>query len=475
MHYTLPSRAIINILLPDIDDLIGDAIAAFSPLVSADPFDPRMKTIFTLLISSGDLRLSVPLSSTGISDRTRRRIHSRSGEIDAAVSLLLCLVSGRPAAAKIVAADNGGGGSPEFIVDLSLAGGGFLRIGIPFEFFHAFMGIPVDPSDPTSVEREIASFFIGHRSCFPHVGPLVDCLSPRELENLFHSLRLRGLLSSYQSVLLLRAFPDKADRIESALPASLVREGRELVAYRRLFINRRDLAGGVYSLEDAVFRLLNEPEPPGPLRPFRGLRAVIYSLRLRRSLPEGDFWSFCASMAASGELYEAIGLCGERTSRIALSGAPDYLADALRACVSSRTLIELLSADPGGIGAQESLEARARFASALRRARVRRISRGRMDIAYLLSRLERAVDFDTLLVESGWFRVATALKGVPVETRRRFLEGITLPARYLIEDMLDGTINPDILHDESGIRAAGDTLADRIFELVESGAIRFSA
>jgi hypothetical protein len=41
--------------------------------------------------------------------------------------------------------------------------------------------------------------------------------------------------------------------------------------------------------------------------------------------------------------------------------------------------------------------------------------------------------------------------------------------------MLDGTINPDILHDEARIRSAGVELSECILELYERGAIRLSA
>jgi hypothetical protein len=197
-------------------------------------------------------------------------------------------------------------------------------------------------------------------------------------------------------------------------------------------------------------------------------------LRLSHSLSDGDFWSLCESSAPSGALYEAIGLCGEKTSRIAFSGAPESFAPALRSCVSGRAADELLSGDIHGIGMNELLEARTRFAAALRTSRVRRIVRGRTDIGFILSRLASPVDFDTLLVEAGWFRIATALKGVGGEPRRRLLDGVALPARYLIEDMLNGTINPDILHDEARIRCAGWELSQCILELYERGAIRFS-
>jgi hypothetical protein len=475
MQYTMPSRVLTNLLLPDIDENIDERIVALSPPVSADPLDPGMEAIFTLLLSSGGIRLSIPLFATGISVRPRKRLSEYTRMLEASVPVLMCLASGMPVTARAFMNKQEVSPDPGFIVDLSLGDGGYLRLGIPTEFFGAFMRLPCGTSEPDSIEEGIVTFFLRHRACFPHTGVLIDCLPPRDLEGMFHSLLVRGLLSAYQASLLIRAFPESAGRIRSALPASLVKDGAGLIETRRLRISQRDMAGGVYSVDEALFRLLHEASPPGVLRAFRGLRTIISELRLSRSLPEGDFWSFCESSAPTGALYEAIGLCGEYTSRIAFSGAPDSFATALRSCVSGRAADELLSAGNHGVGMNELLEAKTRFAAALRRSHVRRGIRGRTDIGYLLSCLNAPVDFDTLLVEAGWFRIATSLKGVRGEPRRRLLEGVARPARYLIEDMLDGTINPDILHDEARIRSAGVELSECILELYERGAIRLSA
>lgn len=475
MQYTMPSRVLTNLLLPDFEECIGERIVALSPLVSAYPKDPGMESMLTLLLSSGGIRLSILLSATGISALTTKLLSEYSRMLETSVPLLMCLASGMPVTARAIRGIRDVTPDPAFIVDLTLTGGGYLRLKIPAEFFGSFIRVPGRTIEPQSIEEGIVAFFVRHRACFPHIGALIDCLPPRELEELFHSLLVRRLLSAYQASLLIRAFPQNADRIRSALPALLVRDGAGLIESRRLRIGRRDLAGGVYSVDEALFGLLHEATPPGVLRSFCGLRTIISELRRSHSFREGDFWSLCESSAPTGALYKAIGHCGENTSRIALSGAPDSCATALRSCVSGRAAEELLSADIHGIGMNELLEARTRFAAALRKFRVRRIIRGRTDIGFLLSRLAAPTDFDILLAEAGWFRIATALKGVSGEPRRRLLDGVVRPARYLIEDMLDGTINPDILQDEAGIRRAGWELSKCVLELYERGAIRFSA
>ena len=91
MQYTMPSRVLTNLLLPDIDENIDERIVALSPPVSADPLDPGMEAIFTLLLSSGGIRLSIPLFATGISVRTRNRLSEYARMLEASVPVLMCL------------------------------------------------------------------------------------------------------------------------------------------------------------------------------------------------------------------------------------------------------------------------------------------------------------------------------------------------------------------------------------------------
>ncbi|HSV96100.1 MAG TPA: hypothetical protein VLM75_04100 [Spirochaetota bacterium] len=475
MHYTMPSRILTGLLLPGIEAHVDGGIAALSPLVRTDPRDPFAAPVLSMAIASGHRRLSVILSTGGLSDETCKTLAGYAAWLERSVSMLLCIAFGMPVSVRVQTFAPDAVPGVSYIIDLSIVGGGFLRLVIPVEFFRLFLPFKFSGEDPQFIEEAIGAFFLESRACFPRIRALIDCLPPLDLEALFHALRVHGHLSAYQALLLLHAFPEYVDRIRAALPPALVREGLGIAAARCLRITRRDLVGGVYSVEEALHRLIMSADPPKYFKPFRELRAVILDLRLTRSLPCGELWSLCETAARDGYLYEALGLCGERTAAIALAGAPPSCVEALRSCVSGRTVEAIVF--PAGctaFGVTELSEARARFASTVRKAGMRRLSSGRTDIAFLLSRLAGPRDYDLLLVDAGWFLIATALKGVGGETRRRLLAGIVQPARFLVEDVLRGTVNPDILHDEPQVRRAGDELADRILSLYERGVIRFS-
>ncbi len=472
MRFTMPSRLLTNLLLPGLEEHLDSRIVALSPLVPSDPHDPFAPPVFIISIASERRRLSVTLAADGLSGETLTKLSGFAGPLEKAVSLLLCIAFGMPATVRVLTAPAYAEPVASYIMDMSISDGACLRLVIPFDFFELFLPAQYRDEGPERIGEGIIEYFLATRTCFPRIGPLIESLPPRELEALFHTLR--GRLSAYQVLLLFRAFPEYEDRLCASLPDALVREAHDLAAVRRLRITRRDLAGGVYSVDEELHRLALSAEAPGVFAPMRGIRAVILDLRLARSLPDGDFWSLCESSGRDGSLYEALGLCGERTAGIALAGAPPSCIEALRTCVSGRTVEALVNPAGGTASATELSGSRVRFASAVRKARVRRFASGRTDISFLLSRLAETRDYDALLVDAGWFLIATALKGVGTGTRRRLLAGVVPPARCLIEDVLAGTINPDILHDELQVRRAGEELSARVLALYERGAIRFS-
>jgi hypothetical protein len=69
---------------------------------------------------------------------------------------------------------------------------------------------------------------------------------------------------------------------------------------------------------------------------------------------------------------------------------------------------------------------------------------------------------------------STALKGINNIIQQRVLQKIYPAAQVLIEDVLRGVVNPNILHDEIQIKKAETICVKRIFSLYENGIITLS-
>lgn len=89
----------------------------------------------------------------------------------------------------------------------------------------------------------------------------------------------------------------------------------------------------------------------------------------------------------------------------------------------------------------------------------------------LLTCMTGRSDYIHLLLSAGWFILSTALKGVAGKIQRRVLKGLPRSASVLIEDVLKGVVNPNILHDEMQIHKAQQTCVRLILQLFDEGII----
>jgi hypothetical protein len=65
----------------------------------------------------------------------------------------------------------------------------------------------------------------------------------------------------------------------------------------------------------------------------------------------------------------------------------------------------------------------------------------------------------------GWFTLSTAMKGIQKKIVSSVLRHLPFSAGILIEDVLKGVVNPNILHDEMQINKARMVCVDSIVRL----------
>jgi len=91
--------------------------------------------------------------------------------------------------------------------------------------------------------------------------------------------------------------------------------------------------------------------------------------------------------------------------------------------------------------------------------------KGHDSFSCLLSGMRKKNDFLYLLRETGWFTLATALKGAGKQTAGRIIENIPQGASILIKEVVTGRLNPDIIHDNKQIMKARKICVDAIISL----------
>lgn len=112
------------------------------------------------------------------------------------------------------------------------------------------------------------------------------------------------------------------------------------------------------------------------------------------------------------------------------------------------------------------------FITGYRKLKMERTGSGHESFEYLLLSFIDPGDYRYLLIEAGWFNLSTALKGVKKKIVLKILDVITIPASYLVEDVLNGIINTNIIHDEIQINRARGQCVRCIISLYEDGVIK---
>jgi hypothetical protein len=78
-----------------------------------------------------------------------------------------------------------------------------------------------------------------------------------------------------------------------------------------------------------------------------------------------------------------------------------------------------------------------------------------------------------LLFGVGWFTLSTALKNINRKNILYLIDKFPSGAKYLIIDVLEGIVNPNIIHDEMQIKKARTICVSEMLSLYEDGIINF--
>lgn len=386
----------------------------------------------------------------------------------------------RPASDSCMRTHGSEVGRYPYRIDISVIDGNTsvqLMLFMPSSFLRLFTGRRGVLSDADEAEKVIINFFQDTARLFPRLPVLLEELSALELQKLISDLQKRNLLSLYQICLMILAFPEHSLAIKHSLSSAMVKDAGQMIGVMRVrrTVTARDLAEGVYSVEESIHRLLRPGEPlsySGTLSCLREIRRIMSSMEV---LLVRDFVHWIGEFHESGLLYHTISLTGEIDSARALAGLPEQVWTTLRESISSRQVEEIRALPGTGQAAfADRLAAQSKMIGVYRKLKIRRLRPSQGSLERLLISFTRGSDYNRFLLEAGWFVISTAFKGMKPDIAQRVLENLFVPARWLIEDVVRGVVNPNIFHDEIQINKARSLCVRSILNLYEGGAIHLS-
>ena len=327
-----------------------------------------------------------------------------------------------------------------------------------------------------SPEDAMKTFFRNTANIFPSLQLLLTLFTDEELQQLLYHLHTRNLLSTYQLCLMVRAFPSHALRVKHNLSRNVAGDVIDMMAVleRGSGISRRDMQAGVYSIEEALFMLLRQGEPVAYSRFLDRMQKTLTWIRCYELLEEKPFTVWLQEMQNEGLLYETTSILPDHVLGSAVRSTDEDMIQLLQKGISSRKLDDIISYSCTDRSPSASSLARCQVIRTYRYLRLTRTAANRPGLNFIkiINDLLEPRDIRHVLYDTGWFVLSTALKGIPSRTVNMYMHHLPSGARYLIEDVLKGILNPNILHDESQIRQARDTCASRIIQMHEDGIIR---
>ena len=466
-------------LFPGYEELYrsitGASATALSPVQDRGPGPEDLSTFYTLELQLDDHRWTFSYLCGGFSNDEETRLSLALESIIPTVKNTLCVVLKSAVRARVSSA------TPEYnseLCHIDIASyhdeQRQLTILFPLEFVRRFTKKIYQGCDSSLVDQEIVNFFKQPFALFPRLHPVLETFSPAELWDIMTGLRHRGLLTPYQICLLVLALPDFAPVIKSTLSSSSKEEVISMMDRLRSdsTLGRRDLAGVLYSVEEAVFHHLTREENTRCCRVLNDIRSITRYIYAIETLAGREFSAWLLEMDSAGFLYHTLAAAGDSCLTRAIEPEREKIIPLLSKILPEKRLRELEKTVGTGTGTfSETLQARSRILGIYRRLKVERSKPSPERLEYLLAGIDDPAHYNHVLLEAGWFALSTALKSFRKKNARRVLSELYPPARYLIEDVLRGVINPNILHDETGIKKARGLCVSAVMSLYEQGVI----
>lgn len=476
------SRIITNLILPELDRFLlfqPHPVIAVSPIsLDSASADTDNSSFRMRLRSAGrEWLLKVYSEKLNVGDLLRLKEHLMANKYQTETTLNILFNGTFTLEPPSRDEENGEQAFPgeRYRIDVSISNGNrefFLSLILPLSFFRLFTRNLLPGSAPELIEHGIIDFFRNPLHLFPSLQGIFESFNDHELQMLLYQLQKKRLLTPYQLCLIIMSLPHHSLRIKKNLSRNNIKDVREMMTRMRLSVvpGRRDLAGGIYSIEETIFFLMKNGEDFSYSRFFRETQGIVQILSRTELLLSKDFTRWMEEMRESGLLNRAVSMTGEKDLYKAFSADPEACREILVNSISTRKREQIMSLlKEAKISPMDRMKAQAEFVSLYRRLRAGRP--GHEQYERLLSHFTHPDDYNHLLFSTGWFVLSTALKGAKRLTVKRLLDRVPLPARYLIEDVLRGVINPGIIHDEMQVNRARALCVRNIASLAEDGII----
>jgi hypothetical protein len=472
------SRLVTNLLFHDIDPVLqritGTPVIAYSPVMDSAPRSVMVHSCIRIFSYNKEINIYISMHDLPIEQSAS--LQSFFDDVSADVKNILQLVFKKKCSANYIPYCN----KKIYIkhykqIVISIINNDreqYLDLLLPADFFTLFSKIINSSSSSELIESEVLNFFKNPKWMIPELLFLFTALSSVELNHLINQLQRKNLLTTYQIFLIIQAYPDLSGLIKCVLSKNII---NDVIQFNRksdaLKISRRDIAGGLYSVEESIYFIMRD-ESDIPYSQFlRSMQNIIQSSLNLDILLAKKFSGWISDIIADDFLYAALSVTEDAISAMALSKEPPSFIEQFREHVSETKMNDIRQLIKPDSPYDAVLRARINFLSHYRALKMKRIHVDPDRLEYLIVNFCNTSDYLYLLLSVGWFTLSTAMKGMNKKNIARVLPHLPISARILIEDVLKGIVNPNILHDEMQVTKAKTSCVESILQLYNDGII----
>ncbi len=486
MFVNFASLIIKELILPGIDDFLaascGESSTAISPIVQSDGIAEPLKPLCRFCLHGISRVFPIIICTNNLTDTENTvlydYLYAHHLETRTIVNILL-QKNHTTELHRIDLSDREtitpGGNERHFRIDIAVGEAASNRalVLILTEDFLRLFSKRKTGQDVLDIENDFVKYFKDPLHILPRFHILLESLSKQELQRLFYLLLSKRQLSAYQLMLLTLAYPGKSLSFKHNLPSAMV---KDVLSMKKLFsgtpIDKRDLAGGVYSIEESIYMQMKSGADFSYSKFLVELQKIVTMIHFMELLDAKDFHARIAEMSEKKLLYQALSMTRDEDIALAISDSPLAYNGLLGDVIPPRRVDEIVSrCGSMKTSSFDRLRAQSALISAFRKTLFRRRRITYQSLEFLLTSVERPDDYNRLLLEAGWFVLSTACKELNKKLISKTINAIYTPARYLIEDVLKGVVNPNIIHDEMQVNKARAICVNAILALYESGAI----
>lgn len=480
MILNLPSRILLNILFKDIIEFLRlllktDSIAV-SPITDCQS-DEKGHT-YECILKTAFHEYSLLYKTTGFSQRDNDSINKYISESSEHIILVSRMFLKKEISTRYTRPGDTRVSDPNrvlFKIILSMpetANRNELHITFSLSFIKLIIPELSDKMTSLEIEESILNHFKNPRWILPDIESLLTTLTEMELGQLFNMLQKMNLLSIYQIFLLITAFPQHSIKIKRSLSKNTIQDVLDFKSYTPgMKISRRDLMGGIYSVEEALYTLMRKNSDFSYSRFLSDITRIIKNMQNNEILQSRSFTQWIEDMAVKNLLYKTISVNTDETIACACSADYDKVKHILQQHVSQNKIESIEFHLKNTCTFTRMTEARINLILTYRKLMFSRHKSSPDSLDYMLARFRNKTDYMHLLLGAGWFVLSTALKGVNKNNALKVVRSLPKPAQFLIEDVLKGVLNPNILHDEMQINKAKEVCVQEIQFLHEEGII----